>query len=125
MNKYFYIDESPVYKEKFLIRVNGEKFIKFFPSGMSGSYNVLIGRVAGMSYATFLRYCRDVLNGEIIGKGHKYPVVFFDRSEDLVAFVKLLNKNMEFLEHLYDHPYEFKRNEEGILERVALPFKDK
>lgn len=125
MKKFFYIDESPVYKEKFLIRLNHDFFKKFFPNGTSGSYNILTARVAGLSYARYLRYCRDVLGAEIIGKGHKYPIVFFDRSNDLTSFVKMLNKNMEYIEYIYDHPYDIKENSEGSLEKFFIEFEAK
>ena len=124
MKKYFYIDDSPIYKEKFLIRLEHENLKKFFPTGTNGSYNVFIARVAGLSYANFLRYCRDVLKGEIIGKNHKYPVVFFDRSNDLTQFVKMLNKNMEYLEYLYDHPYKIIEDEDGTLKKIPIKFEE-
>lgn len=125
MKQYFFIDGSPVYKEKFLIRLDHSLFEKFFPTGTNGSYNVLIARVCGLSYANYLRYVRDTLGAEIIGKNTKYPVAFFDRSDDLTQFVKMLNKKMELLEYVYDHPYDLRADEEGKLQKVFIKFEDK
>ena len=49
MEKYFYLEESPIYKNKYIIRLNHDKFL--FPTGTSGSYNILVARVWNLSYA--------------------------------------------------------------------------
>ena len=40
MERYFYLDTSPVYTNKYVIRINTDKMP--FPKGTSGSYNVLV-----------------------------------------------------------------------------------
>lgn len=56
-----------------------------------GSYNIICARLMGLSYAQYLRFCRDCLGAEITGKGHLYPVAHFPRGAMLYQFVKLLN----------------------------------
>ena len=120
MKKYFFIDESPVYKEKFLIRLDHNLFDKFFPTGISGSFNILIARVCGLSYANYLRYVRDTLGAEVLGKNSKYPVAFFDRSDELTQFVKMLNKKMELIEYTFDHPYDIIEEDEKLVKTPIL-----
>ena len=83
---YFYLDETP--NGKYIIRPVYEKFpIHHF----RGSYAVLPSRFFGISYANFLRLCRDEGGAEIIGKGEKYPIAYFKNDEKAKNFVKKLN----------------------------------
>lgn len=120
MEKYFYIDTSPIYTNKSIIRLNLEKFL--FPNGTDGSYGVFIARLLNLSYVDYLRYARDRLGAELVGKGHLYPVPYFDRSKELDAFVKLLNMRMEYIMHEHEYPFDYIEKEDGRIERV--PFKN-
>ena len=88
---YFYIDESPSYTGKYLIRLN---FTKLPAMYTKGSYNILIARMLGLTYAEFLRYCRDVYGAEIVGKGSYYPVPYFSKNSNVNSLIKLLNENV-------------------------------
>ena len=118
MEKYFYLDESPIYKNKYIIRLNHDKLL--FPTGTSGSYNVFIARVLNLSYADYLRYARDRLGAELVGKQSRYVVAYYDKNQATEAFVKLLNKRMEYIMHEHSFPYEYKE-ENGEVKRI--PFK--
>ena len=118
MEKYFYLDESPVYKNKYIIRLNHDKFL--FPTGTSGSYNVFIARVLNLSYADYLRYSRDRLGAELIGKQSRYVMAYYDKNQTTEAFIKLLNKRMEYIMNEHNFPYEYKE-ENGEIKRI--PFK--
>lgn len=117
MEKYFYLDESPIYKNKYIIRLNHDKFL--FPTGTSGSYNVFIARVLNLSYADYLRYSRDRLGAELIGKQSRYVVAYYDKNQTTEAFVKLLNKRMEYIMHEHSFPYEYKE-ENGEVKRIPF-----
>ena len=119
MEKYFYLDESPVYKNKYIIRLNHDKFL--FPTGTSGSYNVFIARVLNLSYADYLRYSRDRLGAELIGKQSRYVMAYYDKNQTTEAFIKLLNKRMEYIMNEHNFPYEYKE-EHGEVKRT--PFKN-
>ena len=119
MKEYFYLDESPIFKDKYVIRLNHDYFL--FPHGTRGSFNVFIARLLNLSYAEHLRYCRDRLGAELIGKKTRYVVPYFDKNEVTKAFIKLLNKRMEYIMHEHEFPYEYREVEEGV-ERV--PFKE-
>ena len=119
MEKYFYLEESPIYKNKYIIRLNHDKFL--FPTGTSGSYNVFIARVLNLSYADYLRYSRDRLGAELVGKQSRYVVAYYDKNQTTEAFVKLLNKRMEYIMHEHSFPYEYKE-ENGEVKRI--PFED-
>lgn len=93
MLKPFYLDTTPFYKNKYVIRVNPE--VMNFPNGMTGSFNVFIARVAGLAYPDFLRYCRDKLDAEIIGKNGYYLAMYFPDSIKVKNFVLLLNNRIE------------------------------
>ena len=117
MEKYFYLDESPIYKNKYIIRLNHDKFL--FPTGTSGSYNVFIARVLNLSYADYLRYSRDRLGAELVGKQSRYVMAYYDKTQTTEAFVKLLNKRMEYIMHEHRFPYEYKE-ENGEVKRIPF-----
>ena len=117
MEKYFYLEESPIYKNKYIIRLNHDKLL--FPTGTSGSYNVFIARVLNLSYADYLRYSRDRLGAELIGKQSRYVVAYYDKNQTTEAFVKLLNKRMEYIMHEHSFPYEYKE-ENGEVKRIPF-----
>ena len=117
MEKYFYLEESPIYKNKYIIRLNHDKFL--FPTGTSGSYNVFIARVLNLSYADYLRYSRDRLGAELVGKQSRYVVAYYDKNQTTEAFVKLLNKRMEYIMHEHSFPYEYKE-ENGEVKRIPF-----
>ena len=117
MEKYFYLEESPIYKDKYIIRLNHDKFL--FPTGTSGSYNVFIARVLNLSYADYLRYSRDRLGAELVGKQSRYVVAYYDKNQTTEAFVKLLNKRMEYIMHEHSFPYEYKE-ENGEVKRIPF-----
>ena len=119
MEKYFYLEESPIYKNKYIIRLNHDKFL--FPTGTSGSYNVFIARVLNLSYADYLRYSRDRLGAELIGKQSRYVIAYYDKNQTTEAFIKLLNKRMEYIMNEHNFPYEYKE-ENGEIKRI--PFKN-
>ena len=120
MEKCFYFDESPIYTNKYILRLNYDKFL--FPTGTKGSFNVMPARVLSLSYADYLRYARDRLGAELIGKGTRYVMPYFDRNETTDAFVRLLNKRMEYVMQEQEFPFEYKEVEEGKIERI--PFKE-
>ena len=119
MEKYFYLEESPIYKNKYIIRLNHDKFL--FPTGTSGSYNVFIARVLNLSYADYLRYSRERLGAELIGKQSRYVMAYYDKNQTTEAFIKLLNKRMEYIMNEHNFPYEYKE-ENGEIKRI--PFKN-
>ena len=117
MEKYFYLEESPLYNNQYIIRLNHDKFL--FPTGTSGSYNVFIARVLNLSYADYLRYSRDRLGAELVGKQSRYVVAYYDKNQTTEAFVKLLNKRMEYIMHEHSFPYEYKE-ENGEVKRIPF-----
>lgn len=111
---YFYLDQSPI-NNKYLIKCDVKDMP--FPNGFSSSLNVLAARVMNLSYANYLRFCRDELGASIVGKNTKYPVAYFDRSDKLMMMVKLLNKRMTLIMDDYKKGYEIKKDDKGQLEK--------
>lgn len=82
---------------------------KFHCTYTEGSYTVLPARLLGISYADFLRLCRDEFDAEIFGRGTLYPVPYFRYTEKSKALVTLLNsiarqvlfarENPDYFEH--------------------------
>lgn len=118
MKKYFYLDESPIYLNKFLIRMNHDEFL--FPHGTTGSFNVFVARLLNLSYANYLRYARDRLGAELIGRGARYVIPYFRRNEVTEAFIKLLNRRMEFIMNEHEFPFDYKEDNEGNVVRVPF-----
>jgi hypothetical protein len=92
--KYFKIDESPANPGKFIIRPILEKLPMI---NTSGSYNILMARVMNLTYASYLRMCRDLYGADIIGKGAKYPVAYFCSQAQAKELVKELDKRVTTL----------------------------
>jgi hypothetical protein len=108
MEKYFYCAESPYNIGKFIIYPTHEKF----HIGMiMGSYSVFQARILNMTWANYLRYCRDVHKATIIGKGHLYPVPYFDKEPK--ELLKILNmKTNEMFKRLESNISEHEREGE-------------
>ena len=119
MKKYFYLDESMMCKGKYAIHMNHDLFP--FPTGIGGSYNVLVARVLNLSYPDYLRYARDRLGAELIGKGQKYVLAFFDNTKEVKALVNLLNKRMEYVMSEREDPFEYKEENGEI---IRTPFNE-
>ena len=113
MGKYVYYEESPYNKGKYIISLHHEQFP--FADGTSGSYNVFLARLAGLSYADFLRMCRDEFGAEIIGKDKLYPVAYFNFGEGLSALTKWLDTRAKYILYRHNHPYEIKKNDKKII----------
>ena len=113
MGKYVYYEETPYNKGKYILALHHDEFP--FQKGTSGSYNVFLARIAGLSYADFLRMCRDEFGAEIIGKDKLYPVAYFNFGEGLLAITKWLDTRAKFLVYRYNHPYEIEKTEECII----------
>lgn len=113
MGKYVYYEESPYNKGKYIISLHHEQFP--FADGISGSYNVFLARLAGLSYADFLRMCRDEFGAEIIGKDKLYPVAYFNFGEGLSALTKWLDTRAKYILYRHNHPYEIEKNDNEII----------
>ena len=86
--EFFYYEESPYNPGKYIIKIRHENLPL---SKTKGSYNLIFARLMNLSYAQYLRFCRDQLGAEIVGKGHLYPIAYFKKDKLLFQFVKLLN----------------------------------
>lgn len=117
MEKYFYLDTSPLYTNKYVIRMNHDKFL--FPNGTKGSYDVFIARLLNLTYVDYLRYVRDRIGAELVGKKSKYISTYYDLNETTKAFVALLNKRMEYIMNEQKFPYTYKE-EDGNVERIPF-----
>lgn len=70
----------------------------------TGSYNIIAARVMNLSYAQYLRFCRDIVGAEIVGKGTMYPVPYFKQNGTFYQFVKLLNNRANLILWEREHP---------------------
>ena len=69
-----------------------------------GSFNVIAARVMNLSYAQYLRFCRDLCKAEIVGKGSMYPIPYFKRGEMLNMLVRTLNTRANLILWEREHP---------------------
>lgn len=98
--EYFYLDQSSV-EGKYLIRINFDLMPKMYTCG---SYNLLAARVLGLSYANYLRFCRDVLGAELIGKYSAYPLAHLPNNLKTKQFIRMLNSRMGLIMWEREHP---------------------
>jgi hypothetical protein len=111
--EYFKLEESPYRPGKYIISIN---FDKLPPMYTSGSYNILFARLMGLSYAQYLRFCRDMLGADLTGKKHIYPVAYFAKTVNTVAFVRLLNSRMNLIMWEREHP-DWREHQEYLTQK--------
>lgn len=78
-----------------------------------GSFNVVCARLFGLSYAEYLRMCRDVFEAEISGKNSYYPIALFKKGERMTEFLKLLNSRANAVLWEREHP-DFEEHSEYV-----------
>ena len=99
--KCFEREESASYPGKYIIRPIHDNF---HLDSTEGSFNLICARLMGLSYAQYLRMCRDCFGAEIIGKGSLYPVAYFKFSEKLKDLVDGLNARANLVLWEREHP---------------------
>ena len=99
--KCFMRDESASQPGKYIIRPIHENF---FLESTEGSFNIIGARLMGLTYANYLRMCRDVYGAEIIGKGQRYPVAYFNLSQGLADLIEELNARANLVLWEREHP---------------------
>ena len=110
--KIFYYEESSYHQGKYIIRLAHDKF---FCKSTNGSYHVLQARVMNLSYAQYLRMCRDMYGAEIIGKKSMYPVAYFSDLTKINKLIKALNDRANYILFLKAHP---QLNNQEIIENA-------
>ena len=99
--KVFYRDESVSHPGKYMIRADLEKFHLNYTEG---SYNIIGARLMGITYAQYLRMCRDIYGAEIVGKESLYPYPVFKLSQGLVDLIEELNARANLVLWEREHP---------------------
>ena len=111
--KCFIKDESASHPGKWIVRPVLENFkLKY----TTGSFNVICARLFSISYANYLRMCRDCFGAEIIGKNSVYPVAYFKRSTELDALIEFLNVQASLILWEREHP-DYEAHEEYVKEK--------
>ena len=99
--KIFYRDECVSHPGKYIIRADHEKF---HLNSTEGSFAVIGARLVGLTYAQFLRMCRDEYGAEIMGKGSMYPIAYFELSNKLMELIDYLNALANLVLWEREHP---------------------
>lgn len=118
--KCFERDESASYPGKYVIRPIHENF---HLDSTEGSFNIICARLMGISYAQYLRMCRDCFGAEIIGKGSMYPVAYFKQSKGLSDLIEQLNTRANFILWEREHP-NFESHAQYVKEKNPLFYKE-
>lgn len=108
--KCFIREESAAQPGKWIIRPVYENF---YLNSTEGSFNVICARLFNLSYADYLRMCRDCFGAEIIGKNCLYPVAYFKRSNELDMLIENLNARANLVLWERAHP-NYKEHEEYV-----------
>ena len=110
--KCFEREESASYPGKYIIRPIHDNFHLDYTEG---SFNLICARLMGLSYADYLRMCRDCFGAEIIGKGSMYPVAYFKFSKQLNDLIDGLNARANIVLWEREHP-DFEEHAEYVKE---------
>ena len=111
--KCFMREESANYPGKYIIRPIHDNF---HLDSTNGSFNIICARLMGLSYAQYLRMCRDCFGAEIIGKGTMYPVAYFKLSKELQDLIEDLNARANLVLWEREHP-DFKEHAAYVKEK--------
>ena len=77
---------------------------KFYLKYTTGSFSIICARLMNLSYAQYLRFCRDICGGTITGKGSMYPGVHFPKGERVQALCRLLDSRANLILFNREHP---------------------
>ena len=116
----FTLEESPYRPGRYTIRINFEKLPQM---STTGSYNILFARLMNLSYAQYLRMCRDLFSADIVGKDSLYPVAYFVKNIHVVALVRLLNSRMNLIMWEREHP-DWREHQEYLEQKGLLKEKE-
>lgn len=116
--KVFYRDECPNQPGKYMIRVDLDKFHLEYTEG---SYNIIGARLMGLTYADYLRMCRDIYGAEIVGKGNLYPYPIFKVSNKLNDLIEQLNARANLVLWEREHP-DFEEHAQIIKQLTPIFF---
>lgn len=86
-----------------------------FKGQIRGSFNLMPARLIGLTYAQYLRFCRDVLGAKVVGKNSGYPIAYFRNTPEVQQFVKLLNERAKYAIFEHDHPYDLEVKLDGTI----------
>lgn len=86
---YVYKDNAVSDPTKFMIKI---KFESFPPMSTCGSYNILLARIFDLSYADYLRMCRDEYGAVLRGKNCLYVIPLFSSDSKIDLLINNLNK---------------------------------
>lgn len=111
--KVFFRDESATQPGKYMIRADLEKFHLNYTEG---SYNIIGARLMGITYAQYLRMCRDIYGAEIVGKGSLYPYPVFKLSKGLNDLIEQLNARATLVLWEREHP-DFEEHAQYVKEK--------
>ena len=111
--KVFFRDESATQPGKYMIRAD---FEKFHLESTDGTFNVIGARIMGLTYAQYLRMCRDIYGAEIIGKGSLYPYPVFKLSKGLNDLIDQLNERATLVLWEREHP-DFEEHVASVKEK--------
>ena len=100
---YFGLEESVYNPGYYMISILD--YEGFNLKGTLGSYNVLFARLMNLSYAQYLRFCRDMCGAELFGKGTLYVIPMFSKKTlEVRELVKLLNNLANIIIWEREHP---------------------
>lgn len=114
--KYFILEECASHPGKYIIRPDFSKLPKM---STEGSFNLLPARLLNLSYAQYLRFCRDIVGGELSGKRNVYPIVFFEKNAKTNILVRLLNSCMNLVIWEREHP-NWREHQEYLKQKEAV-----
>lgn len=111
--EYFSLVESPYRPGKYVLQPNFDKLPEM---STSGSFNLLPARLLNLSYAQYLRFCRDIVGAEIGGKKTVYPVAYFSKTITTNAFIRLINSRMNLVIWEREHP-DWREHQEYLAQK--------
>ena len=95
------LEASASHLNKYIITIDHDAFNL---KNTSGSFNVICARLMNLSYAQWLRFCRDIGDAELVGKDTLYPVPYFTLTKKSYELVDLVNSRANMVLWEREHP---------------------
>ena len=96
---YFTAEKSPYSPKDEWVIMSTDLLIQHFP--IHTAYSLLPCRALRLSYANYLRMCRDKYGARLSGKNHRFVVPYFPQKEYAQELVNELNKRLTRIYQVY------------------------
>lgn len=91
--KYYKVETSPISTKNEYVVMFKDNLFDIIPY-IYGSAAVINARLLGLTYAQYLKWCRDVYNARLVGSKSLYVVPYYANKDDAAAVASELDRRL-------------------------------